>query len=79
MLGGPGVVQIDESLYRHKPKVIYIIVTLLLLCFHVDSRLEAEEMHLKYKIFGTCTCTCTLTVLPLHGTRQLIMSTVCMH
>ena len=24
MLGGPGVVQIDESLYRHKPKVIII-------------------------------------------------------
>ena len=61
MLGGPGVVvQIDESLYHHKPKVIYNIVTLLLLCFHIDSRLGAGEMHLKYKIFGTC----TLSVLP---------------
>ena len=27
VLGGPGVVvQIDESLFRHKPKVVYIII-----------------------------------------------------
>ena len=41
VLGGPGVVvQIDESLFRHKPKVVYIIINhnIMLCMFLLESR-----------------------------------------
>ena len=45
ILGGPGiVVQVDESQFKHKPKVIYYIIIIMFLKFFLCSIIEGDHL-----------------------------------
>ena len=51
VLGGQGtILQIDESLFRHKPKIIVLLVFLVLISLHlfVFSIIVGEQQQVKY-------------------------------